>query len=316
MPERPGDIGSFDRITHEKFNRKQERSTAIKKAVEKEKEKKQQNEFQKPTISNHKTDENSENDYTNDINNDEISEKERNPSMSQRKRKYRQPIPLKINPNKWSKKVCSVADKHKVSHRGLTEIVSAIVQTGGDINDLSLSRKTLRRHREKNRAEAATRFLKEQLLPIRCDDNDQLSWFVLHWDSKMLKPLEYAGKKQDVLAIILTSTHEKQDILLSIVQLQEGKGNAENETRRILQVLDELEINRNLMIGLVFDTTSVNTELHNGIVVRLEKQLGRQLLQLPCRHYIHELLCVAAVKLVYGDSKSLKEEAFASLIAS
>ena len=65
----------------------------------------------------------------------------------------------------------------------------------------------------------------------------------------------------------------------------------------------------------MFDTTSVNTGLHNGIVVRLEKQLERQLLQLPCRH-IHELLCAAAEKLVYGDSKNPKEEAFASLIAS
>ena len=61
---------------------------------------KQQNEFQKPTTSNYKTDEDSGNDYTNDINNDDISKEERNPSMSQRKRKSRQPILLKINPNK------------------------------------------------------------------------------------------------------------------------------------------------------------------------------------------------------------------------
>ena len=50
-----------------------------------------------------------------------------------------------------------------------------MIQTGeGDINDIFLSCETLRHHREQNRAEAATSFLDELLLPIRCDDNDQL----------------------------------------------------------------------------------------------------------------------------------------------
>ena len=60
----------------------------------------------------------------------------------------------------------------------------------------------------------------------------------------------------------------------------------------------------------------MTTGLRNGIVVRLEKGFGRQLLQLPCRHHIHELLCAAVAKLVYRDSKSPKQEAFAFLIAA
>ena len=81
-------------------------------------------------------------------------------------------------------------------------------------------------------------------------------------------------------------------------------------------VLDELGISRIFIICPGFDSTSVDTELRNGIVVRLKKEFGRQLLQLPCRHHIHELLCAAATKLVYGDSKSPKQEAFTSLIAA
>ena len=62
---------------------------------------------------------------------------------------------------------------------------------------------------------------------IRCDYNDQLIWYVLHWVSKILKPLEHAGKKQELLAI--SSNIKKLENLLSIVQLDEGEGNAKNE---------------------------------------------------------------------------------------
>ena len=49
----------------------------------------------------------------------------------------------------------------------------------------------------------------------------------------------------------------------------------------------------------------------------MEKEFGRQqLLQLPCHHHIHELLCAAAAKLVFGDSKRPKQEAFTSRIAA
>ena len=82
-------------------------------------------------------------------------------------------------------------------------------------------------------------------------------------------------------------------------------------------MLDELGISRIFIICPGFDSTFADTAgLRNGIVVRLEKKFGRQLLQLPCCHHIHELLCAAAAKLVYGDSKSPKQEECTSLIAA
>ena len=69
---------------------------------------------------------------------------------------------------------------------------------------------------------------------IRSDYNDQLIWYVLHLDSEILKPLEHAGKKQEVFAI--NSNVKKQENLRSIVQLEEGERNAKNETQRILRV--------------------------------------------------------------------------------
>ena len=79
-----------------------------------------------------------------------------------------------------------------------------------------------------------------------------------HWDSKILKLLEHAAKKQEVLAIRSKTSNikkqenlhvniKKQENLLSIVQL-EREGNTKNETQRILQVLDELGISRIFII--------------------------------------------------------------------
>ena len=76
----------------------------------------------------------------------------------------------------------------------------------------------------------------------------------INWVSKILKPLEHAGKKQEILAI--SSNIKKQENLPSIVQLEEGEGNAKNKTQRILQVLDESGISRIFIICLGFHTTS------------------------------------------------------------
>ena len=87
---------------------------------------------------------------------------------------------------------------------------------------------------------------------IRCDYNDQLICYVLHWVSKILKPLKHAGKKQKVLAISFNI--KKQENLLSIVQL-EGEGNAKMKVKENC-VLDELGISRIFIICPGFDTTS------------------------------------------------------------
>ena len=64
------------------------------------------------------------------------------------------------------------------------------------------------------------------------------------------------------------------------------------------------------IIGLVYDTTSVNTGVWGGIVRLLETAFGRRLLQLPCRHHIYELVCGAAAAVVYGSSTGPNEQTF------
>ena len=57
-------------------------------------------------------------------------------------------VSLNLDPIKWNETVSLVADKHHISRRGLTEVMPAVVSSGGgNINDLSLSKETVRKHR-------------------------------------------------------------------------------------------------------------------------------------------------------------------------
>jgi hypothetical protein len=71
--------------------------------------------------------------------------------------------------------------------------------------------------------------------------------------------------------------------------------------------------NKSLIKGLVFDTTSVNSGVLNGIVSRMETYVGRGLLQLACRHHIFELCCGAAADLVFDKSVGPEEKMFNDL---
>ena len=59
----------------------------------------------------------------------------------------------------------------------------------------------------------------------------------------------------------------------------------------LLQTLHQNEIPFSGIAALVFDTTTVNSGQNKGIVVRLQSEFGKNLLQLACRHHVYELVC-------------------------
>ena len=65
-----------------------------------------------------------------------------------------------------------------------------------------------------------------------------------------------------------------------------GKSNAKNETSAIVAEVERIGLNKDKIKGLVFDTTSVNTGIHKGICVELEKYVGRRLLLLHVLKYM------------------------------
>ena len=189
--------------------------------------------------------------------------------------------------------------------------MSAVVRSGGgSINELSLSKDTVRRHRNSIRERQAKSVFEKNLETIKASEYNR---YLLHWDGKMLQSMEHAGTGAEVVAILLTATHEKHEILLKIENL-DGHSTAGELTKIILETLDDCGIDKNLIIGMVFDTTAINTGIRNGVAVCLQKAFGNNLLQLACRHHVLELLCGAAAFLVYGATRSPNEAAFQVLL--
>ena len=76
-------------------------------------------------------------------------------------------------------------------------------------NDLSLSKDTVRRHRNSMREQRA-KFILELNLEIIHDLESNR--YLLQWDGIMPQSIEHVGTFKEVIAILLTATHEKSEI--------------------------------------------------------------------------------------------------------
>ena len=158
-----------------------------------------------------------------------------------------------------------------------------------------------KRKQDTTRASLGTKFLNHNLEKLNGRG-------ILHWDGKIFKKLKHTGTSAERVAILVEQDGE--DILLGVPTVNEG--NAEVIAAEIIALLAENNIDPSLIIGLVFDTTSVNSGYISGVVIRLQKEFGRSLLQLACRHHIAELVCGAACTVAYGETESPKETCYVS----
>ncbi|KAG0716373.1 hypothetical protein GWK47_009879 [Chionoecetes opilio] len=202
---------------------------------------------------------------------------------------------------------CFIADKYAISNRAVTELAAAFRKDGGkNLEEYNLSVNTTGRRRQSARLEKAADITKWQLGDITS------KMYALHWDGKLIKSLMHVGKDMERVAVILTGT-DGQEVLLSIVGM-EGRSTAENEAAKIIQVLNDHPLDTSRIGALVFDTTAVNSGVWSGVVVRLETEFGRSLLQLACRHHIHELIGGASCSIVYGPTTGPNEQLFKRLV--
>ena len=105
----------------------------------------------------------------------------------------------------------------------------------------------------------------------------------------MLQNIENVETSKEVIAILLAATDKKSDVLLQINPVDQKHSTASEETKIILDTLDKWKIERDLIIDIVFDTTSINTGIRSGVAVTLEQIFGTKLLLLACRHHALEL---------------------------
>ncbi|XP_074112741.1 uncharacterized protein LOC141536250 isoform X2 [Cotesia typhae] len=171
--------------------------------------------------------------------------------------------------------LASTLDRANVTDRNATYIIAAtLTSVGLDINDYNISHMTVHRKRESMR-ENVVKNLQNNLALDNC---------VLHWDGKIMPDNEEPGNV-DRLAIVITASG--QETFLEAPKISSGTG--ENQASVIVSKMRDWSVTDKVK-ALCFDTTATNTGVHNGSCVLIEQALKRELIYLPCRHHILELV--------------------------
>lgn len=183
----------------------------------------------------------------------------------------------------------SALDRAKISDRNATYVLAAAAQSlGHDINDISVNRETIRLARAKNREQ-----ISNEIKSAFTADTP----LVIHWDGKMLQSLTNSAKKVDRLAVLVSGDGVMK--LLGVPEIASGTG--EEQATAIFELLEKWGIGNQVAL-MSFDTTASNTGIRNGACVLLEKKMKRELIGLPCRHHILELIVAAVFNSLMGPS--------------
>ncbi|XP_025270393.1 uncharacterized protein LOC112639732 [Camponotus floridanus] len=166
-------------------------------------------------------------------------------------------------------------------------IAPVLSSVGVNIEDTTLSYRTIQR----------TRMLLQKDIAIGLKDNFKAhDKYVVHWDGKILNDIA-ESKFVDRLPILLTAFGTEQ--LLGVPKM--NSGTAENQAAAILSTLNQWGIIRYIK-AMCFDTTAVNTGIHHGTCKEIEKALGKELIWLPCRHHIYEIILRSAFEVYWPVS--------------
>jgi len=232
-------------------------------------------------------------DESSSVDTSDLSESEAGPSTPKNKRPLRRTTEL-VTPE-----VAAALDRTNISDRKAAHLFSAMASTtqfGQDVNELVLSRSAIRRarmkHREAFNAEVKASF--DPSVPL-----------ILHWDGKILDDFTVPGHERvDRLPVLVSGKDVVK--LLSVPKLHDGT--SPSMTNAILETVDEWGL-RDRIKGLCFDTTASNTGAKGGVCIRLESDIGGQLLNLACRHHVAEIMLENVFSL-HDVSKSPNIEIF------
>ncbi|XP_044591358.1 uncharacterized protein LOC123269562 [Cotesia glomerata] len=203
---------------------------------------------------------------------------------------YEPPMPVVKTPkiNVLTAELIAVLDRTNVSSRNAMFIITAVLSSVGiKVEETTLSYRTIQRARMIVRKEIAVGLKND----FKSHDK-----YVIHWDGKLLQDI-VGSKSVDRLSVLLTAFGVEQ--LLGVPKMDSGS--AQNQTTAILRTSDEWGLSRYVK-AMCFDTTAVNTGIHNGTCVEIEKALGRELIYLPYRHHIYELILRSAFEVYWPTS--------------
>lgn len=119
---------------------------------------------------------------------------------------------------------------------------------------------------------------------------------VIQFDEKKFAKINAKHVGKDSRLVVLCHTPTK-DVALGLPILESG--DAESITTEIIEFCENYNLTSRV-IGLACDTTNVNTGEHNGVCVRSERALGKDLFKFTCRHHISEVLLSSAFYSSFG----------------
>lgn len=203
------------------------------------------------------------------------------------RKKVRQP---RATTNIMTPSLAAALDRSKISDRKATFVMAETAHSLGHcIDDLNINRSSIKRHREKCRAQRAA--------ALKSDFAGDTP-LVVHWDGKLMADL--SGKEHTDRLPIIVSGHGVSQ-LLKVSKVSGGSG--ENQSSAVVQCLEEWNL-QSRVVAMCFDTTSSNTGIHNGACILIERKLDKELLHLACRHHIMELLAGAAFAVSMSPSSA------------
>lgn len=183
--------------------------------------------------------------------------------------------------------VVAAFDNCNISYRESVRLTSALASAMGvDPQNLVLNKSSFHQIRSNLRQKMAEKI---KLL----FNETAVDAAVIHWDGKLI-PDSMTGGRIERLPVLITCNGQEK--ILGVPALTDGCGSTQAE--EIYNIICEWGLNQSVK-ALCCDTTASNLGWRNGAAVILERKLERDLLYLPCRHHIYELVlsCVHSTKM-------------------
>lgn len=200
--------------------------------------------------------------------------------------------------------VLTSLDRANIENNQFLYVAAAIAKANNeDINKCTLSYSSLYRNRIQSRTKLA-KHVKQEFT----DSIDR--GLVIHWDGKKMPDStnpnrELRRKKIERLGIAVSGNGGHKT--LSVKRLNDGTGKC--AAKAVFNVVKEYKAAKNI-IGMSTDTTSANTGENKGACVEFEKEMGRNILYLPCRHHIYEVLIGGVFEKLFGPTKGPENKLF------
>ncbi|XP_049316692.1 uncharacterized protein LOC125779392 [Bactrocera dorsalis] len=199
-----------------------------------------------------------------------------------------------------TEKLSILLDRCKISDRNAVRIIFATAESlGCNVEEFALSRSALRKRRISFRSQRA------QKIKTRFKNLD-LEGIVVHWDGKLLANL-FQKECAERLAALVSKGDCEQQQLLGVPELENSTGASQAEA--VSGSLKEWDIGDKI-VGMCFDTTASNTGRMKGACTLLEKQLGKSLLYLACRHHILEVVLRSVFEYKMGSTTAPQRDIF------